>query len=87
MEVAKAADYGTYIELNAKHLNLSFQTLYEMSLTGAEFIASSDAHHFSRIAEFSKLEEFMKKLVLIRQNLSTITKTRISKEKIRLKEF
>lgn len=56
-ELAKAcADYGTYIELNAKHLNPP-EELEQILKSGARIIANSDAHHFSKIGSFSSIEE------------------------------
>lgn len=59
-ELAKAcADYGTYVELNAKHLN-SPKELDQILKSGARLVANSDAHHFSRIGGFSAIEEALK---------------------------
>lgn len=62
VEVSKCcADYGTYIELNNKHMNLSDEDFQRMLDTGVEFVASSDAHHFSRIGNFEKITKFLTK--------------------------
>ncbi|MDD4316837.1 MAG: PHP domain-containing protein [Clostridia bacterium] len=56
-EVAKAcADYGTYIELNAKHMN-SQDELEQILKSGVKLIADSDAHHYAKIADFSIVEK------------------------------
>lgn len=61
-EVAKAcSDYGTYIELNAKHMNLSDESFQKMLTTGVQFIANTDAHHYSAIGDFSKIEAYLKR--------------------------
>ncbi len=61
-EVAKACvDYGTYIELNEKHLNLSDADFQNITKTGVGLIANSDAHHYSSIGEFKRIESFLKR--------------------------
>ena len=53
-EVAKvAADYGTYIEINAKKTHLSDEELYEVAKTDVRFIINSDAHTPERVGEIS----------------------------------
>ena len=60
-EVAKAcADYGTYIELNAKKAHLSKDDIYEISKEEVDFIISSDAHSPKRVGEISLVEELLK---------------------------
>lgn len=62
VEVAKCcADCGTYIELNAKHMNLSDDDFQKILVTGVQFIASSDAHHFSTIGNFDKITKFLER--------------------------
>ena len=58
MEVAKcAADYGTYIELNAKKEHSSDDELCEIiAKTGARFIVDSDAHTAASVGEISLVE-------------------------------
>lgn len=58
LEVAKcAADYGTYIELNAKKEHLSDDELCEIiAKTGARFIVDSDAHTAASVGEISLVE-------------------------------
>lgn len=59
-EVAKAAaDYGTLIELNAKHFDFSAETFAKMQTTNVEFIVNSDAHFCSRIGGFDAIEKFL----------------------------
>lgn len=59
-EVAKcAADYGTYIELNAKKVHLTDEELYAVVKTGVNFVISSDAHTPDRVAEISLVEKLL----------------------------
>ena len=48
-----AADYGTYIEINAKKIHLSEEELEKILKTDARFILSSDAHPPDRVGEVS----------------------------------
>ena len=59
VEVAKcAADYGTYIELNAKKKHLTDDELCDiLAKTDARFIIGSDAHSADRVGEISLVEE------------------------------
>ena len=59
LEVAKcAADYGTYIELNAKKTHLTDDELSQIAAkTSARFIVSSDAHSADRVGEVGLVEE------------------------------
>lgn len=61
-EIAKAAsDYGTYIELNAKHLyTLSHDVFEKMLTTDVKFIANTDAHTADAIGDFSAVTEYLK---------------------------
>lgn len=62
-EVAKAAaDYGTYIELNAKKVHVTDDEIYEMLKTDAKFIINSDAHTPSRVGEVSLVEQMVDRL-------------------------
>lgn len=64
LEVAKcAADYGTYIELNAKKTHLSDEELCEIvQKTDARFIIGSDAHSASRVGEFSLVQQQLERI-------------------------
>ena len=54
VEVAKvAADYGTYLELNAKKTHLTDEELAKILDTGVNFVIGSDAHTPDRVGEFS----------------------------------
>ena len=59
LEVAKcAADYGTYIELNAKKKHLTDDELMEIvQKTEARFIIDSDAHTANRVGDTKIVEE------------------------------
>lgn len=73
VEVAKAAaDYGTYIELNAKKVHLTDEELYAVAKTGAEFVISSDAHSPNRVAEISLVEEWLKRVDIPLEKIKNI---------------
>ena len=58
VEVAKcAADYGTYIELNAKKTHLTDEQLDAVVQTGVRFIVNSDAHDAERVGDIKLVEE------------------------------
>ena len=63
LEVAKcAADYGTYIELNAKKKHLTDEELSEIIIqTDARFIINSDAHAARRVGDTKIVEEQLKR--------------------------
>lgn len=62
-EVAKAAaDYGTYIELNAKKVHLSDDEIYEVLKTDVKFVIGSDAHTPDRVGEISLVEKMIERL-------------------------
>ena len=60
-EVAKAAaDYGTYIEINAKKTHLRDEELADIAAkTSARFVIGSDAHSPARVGEISLAEELI----------------------------
>lgn len=61
-EVAKAAaDYGTYIELNAKKVHLSDDELSDILKTDVRFLISSDAHTTDRVGEVSLVEKMLER--------------------------
>ena len=64
VEVAKcAADYGTYIELNAKKTHLKDEELMDMvAKTSVRFIINSDAHSKNRVGDFKLVEEQLSRL-------------------------
>ena len=59
LEVAKcAADYGTYIELNAKKTHLTDEELSGIAAkTSARFLINSDAHSAARVGDKKLVEE------------------------------
>lgn len=62
-EVAKAAaDYGTYIELNAKKVHLTDDEIEEVLKTNVKFVIGSDAHSPERVGEISLVEDMIKRL-------------------------
>ena len=72
-EVAKAAaDYGTYIELNAKKVHVTDDEIYEMLKTDAKFIVSSDAHTPSRVGEISLVERMVDRLNFPKSRIANI---------------
>lgn len=63
VEVAKAAaDYGTFIELNAKKTHLSDEEINKMLDTGVQFIINSDAHTPDRVGEVSLVENLLSRV-------------------------
>lgn len=66
LEVAKcAADYGTYIELNAKKEHLTDEELSAIvAKTQARFVIGSDAHSALRVGEHKLVEEQIKRINL-----------------------
>lgn len=63
VEVAKvAADYGTYLELNAKKIHLSDDELQKILDTKVNFVISSDAHTASRVGEISLVEKLIERV-------------------------
>lgn len=63
VEVAKAAaDYGTYLELNAKKVHITDEQLYEICKTGVRFVIDSDAHSPERVGEISLVENMLKRV-------------------------
>ncbi|MBQ9513537.1 MAG: PHP domain-containing protein [Clostridia bacterium] len=63
VEVSKvAADYGTYIELNAKKTHLSDEELFNIAKTGVNFVIDSDAHGKERVGEISLVLETLKRV-------------------------
>lgn len=72
-EVAKAAaDYGTYIELNAKKTHLTDDELYEIEKTGVNFIIGSDAHSPERVGEISLVEQTLKRVCISEDRIVNI---------------
>ena len=59
LEVAKcAADYGTYLELNAKKQHLTDDELGDiLAKTEVRFVIGSDAHSADRVGEISRVEQ------------------------------
>ena len=64
VEVAKCtADYGTYIELNAKKTHLDDEELANIAAkTQARFIIGSDAHSPDRVGEISLVEKLLSRV-------------------------
>ena len=72
-EVAKcAADYGTYIELNAKKTHLSDEELSAIDKTGVKYVISSDAHTPSRVGEISLVENTLKRVSIDTSRIDNI---------------
>ncbi len=61
-EVAKAAaDYGTYIELNAKKVHLTDEEIYKLIKTDVNFLINSDAHSPNRVGEISLVQNMLER--------------------------
>lgn len=72
-EVAKAAaDYGTYIELNAKKVHMTDEELYKVAKTDVRFIISSDAHTADRVGEISLMEQTLKRVDIDKTRIDNI---------------
>ncbi|MCQ2399292.1 MAG: PHP domain-containing protein [Clostridia bacterium] len=72
-EVAKAAaDYGTYIELNAKKVHLTDEELYAVVKTGVNFVIGSDAHTPDRVGEISLVEKQLERVDVPRERIANI---------------
>lgn len=72
-EVAKAAaDYGTYIELNAKKVHLSDDELYNVEKTGVNFIIGSDAHTPDRVGEISLVLKTLERVNIPKERIMNI---------------
>lgn len=56
---AYAAEKGTYVELNAKHLDTIEEGIDAALETNVKFIVGSDAHTTDRIADFGEVEKFI----------------------------
>ncbi len=73
VEVAKAAaDYGTYIELNAKKVHLTDEEIFKMLQTGVKFVISSDAHSPSRVGEVSLVNSMLERVKIPSDRIANI---------------
>jgi putative hydrolase len=73
VEVAKAAaDYGTFIELNAKKTHLSDEEINKMLDTGVQFILNSDAHTPDRVGEISLVEKLLSRVNIPEERIVNI---------------
>ncbi len=73
VEVAKvAADYGTYIELNAKKVHLTDEELYNVAKTGVNFVIDSDAHSPDRVGEISLVEKMLERVDVPKERIMNI---------------
>lgn len=72
-EVCKAAaDYGTYIEINAKKTHMTDEELYAAANTDARFIISSDAHSPERVGEISLARETLARVGIDENRIDNI---------------
>lgn len=61
-ELAKAcADHNTLFELNEKHLDALDEIIEDVIQTDVKFIVSSDSHEASKIGDFAKADEFVRR--------------------------
>lgn len=74
LEVAKcAADYGTYIELNAKKTHLTDEELNEIvAKTSARFLIGSDAHSAQRVGEIGLVEKQLERISFPMERIDNI---------------
>lgn len=72
-EVAKAAaDYGTYIELNAKKTHLTDEELYAVEKTGVNFVIGSDAHTPDRVGEISLVKKLLERVNIPEERIMNV---------------
>ena len=72
-EVAKAAaDYGTYIELNAKKVHLTDEELYAVEKTGVNFVIGSDAHTPDRVGEISLVKKMLERVNIPEERIMNV---------------
>ncbi len=72
-EVAKvAADYGTYIELNAKKVHFTDEELSALIKSDAKFLISSDAHTPDRVGEISLVSDMIKRVNFPKERIMNI---------------
>ncbi len=84
LEVAKAAaHYGTYIELNGKHINISDSDLMKMAEAGIQFIVNSDAHSIRKIGDFSRQYAYLKRLDIPHELIANLGKTPVFRSRIK----
>ena len=68
-----AADYGTYIEINAKKTHLRDEELADIAAkTSARFVIGSDAHSPARVGEISLAEELIARTGLDERRIDNI---------------
>ena len=68
IETKAAADYGTYIEINAKKTHLRDEELADIAAkTSARFVIGSDAHSPARVGEISLAEELIRQIRLMKE--------------------
>ncbi len=73
VEVAKvAADYGTYLELNAKKVHLTDEELFAISKTGVNFVISSDAHSPQRVGDIALIEQVLNRVEIPLERIHNI---------------
>ncbi len=74
VEVAKAAaDYGTYIEINAKKTHLTDEELSDIAAkTSVRFLIGSDAHSAARVGEISLAEALIRRVGLDERRIDNI---------------
>ncbi|MBR5900331.1 MAG: PHP domain-containing protein [Clostridia bacterium] len=73
VEIAKAAaDYGTYLELNAKKTHLRDEQLFAISKTGVKFIIDSDAHSPDRVAEIALVNQLLSRVKIPEERIVNI---------------
>ena len=67
-----AADYGTYIELNAKKTHLTDEELYAVAKTGVKFVIDSDAHTPDRVGEISLVEKMLERVSVPNEQIMNV---------------
>lgn len=70
----KAAEKGTYIELNEKHCDFTKEEVDGMLKTKVMFIVNSDAHKPDKIGSFNKVESIIKKFGIPENRIANLEK-------------
>lgn len=74
-EVARAAaKYGTFVELNVKHMNLIEEYMDEMIDSGCDFIVDSDSHKYNTIGGFEEIERTIAKYKIPDSRIANLNK-------------
>lgn len=75
-EIGRAAvDYGVYLELNGKRVNMSDEEILRLLDMGVTFILGSDAHSPKRVGNFDLPMKYVEKLKIPPERIANYDKT------------